>query len=200
MPKQAARRISQRRRTILDRLAAGPCSISDLLPHVDCGETQLNADLRWLQKRVSGQLRPVRGGDLRHSGWQLAGLPPIPIETPIDLLTADELTALIAARGLLRLPDARTPGWEKPNTAYAGDLSAAIHGLLVRVGLADEAQQIAPRTIGVSRFAVAQDPPGALAAIVRLVHDATILEFGSESYRRRSAAAHTTASRVPGKS
>lgn len=124
-------------------------------------------DLKILAKRFPDQVKRVHGLDARTVQWSVVGLPPTPLEQPLDHLTADEISALIAARGLLRSPDARSPGWEKPSSPYSGDLSQALHGLLDRAGLAEEAKSIAPRTLGVSRFGIAPETPGALAALAR---------------------------------
>ncbi len=114
--------------------------------------------------------------------WHLKGLPPVLLPGGISSLTHDELAALIAARGLLRAPENRHPGWERPSSAYAGDLSAALHGLLERLGLGAEARAIAPTTIGVSRFGIAPDPPGSLATIQRALLTGQAVRF---TYRNR---------------
>jgi predicted DNA-binding transcriptional regulator YafY len=135
-----------------------------------------------LQQRFPRQITWERGGDARLVYWQLIGLAPTLLPAPIASLTHDELAALIAARGLLRAPETRHPGWERPSSAYAGDLSAALHGLLERCGLEEEARAIAPGTIGVSRFGVASYPFGAVADLERALRSGLAVTF---RYRNR---------------
>ena len=177
----------RRHRRILELIAEEPLSADQLAarmtPHVT--PRLIRKDLVYLQARFPEQMVREHGGDARNIFWTLKGLPPIPFLAPIDYLTHDELAALIAARGFLRAPDAKHPGWERPTTPYEGDLSAALHGLLERAGLGDEARAIAPATIGVSRFAVAPEPCGALAAIERALRTGQAVRF---HYRNRTGA------------
>ena len=176
----------KRKSTILNLLADGSHSAVELsanLPTHPSLRTVFN-DLQWLAKRFPEQVVREPGRDARQAFWRLIGLPPILLPQAIDILTHDELAALIAARGLLRAPDTRSPGWERPATAYAGDLSAALHGLLERSGLAEEAKAIAPTTIGVSRFGIAAEAPGALAVLERALRTGQAARF---RYRNRGA-------------
>ena len=174
----------ERRVAILDLLAEGPHSAPDLaakLPTQPSVRTLFD-DLKWLAGRFPEQVVRESGQDARQVFWRLIGLPPILLPHAIDILTHDELAAVIAARGFLRAPDARSPGWERPATAYAGDLSSALHGLLERSGLTAEAKAIAPTTIGVSRFGIAPEAPGALAALERALRTRQATRF---RYRNR---------------
>ena len=176
-----------RYRRILDLIAEEPLSASQISERLtpSVSPRQIREDLAYLQSRFPDQIVREHGGDARNVFWTLKGLPPIPFQESIDYLTHDELAALIAARGFLRAPDAKHPGWERPTTPYEGDLSAALHGLLERAGLGDEARAIAPATIGVSRFAVAPEPSGALAAIERALLTGQAVRF---HYRNRTGA------------
>lgn len=173
-----------RRQELLSLLADGPATADELRRRLrrTVSPRTVAADLDELARRFPDQIRRQRGGDARRVYWQLTGLPPTLLPRPIATLTHDELAALIAARGLLRAPEARSPGWERPSSAYAGDLSAALHGLLERSGLADEARTIAPSAIGVSRFGIPADPPGAFAALERTLRSGQAVAF---RYRNR---------------
>jgi predicted DNA-binding transcriptional regulator YafY len=179
------RRPATRLRQILALLADQPRTRSELARLVEpaISVRTIVADLAWLARALPRQVLRTPGGDARTGLWRLDGLPPVPLSRPLDHLTHDELAALIAARGLLRDPDRRSPGWERPSTTYASDPSASLHGLLERAGLAEEARTIAPRAIGVSRFAAAPEPPGALTACLRALATGQALRF---RYRNRS--------------
>ncbi len=174
--------VSRRHRIILSRLSDDPLTAHELAEQLGVSQGTVFADLTALARRFPDQIMRVRGGDARTVRWRVDGLPPMPLVQPLDHLTADEMTALIAARGLLRSPETRSPGWEKPSTPYAGDLSQALHGLLERVGLAEEIKTIAPRTIGVSRFGIAPEAPGALADLERALRTDQCVRF---TYRNR---------------
>jgi predicted DNA-binding transcriptional regulator YafY len=173
-----------RRHALLGLLAEGPATADELRRRLarPCSARTIADDLRSLAQAFPEQVHRSRGGDARVVYWRLDGPPPTLLPRPIAALTHDELAALIAARGLLRAPDARTPGWERPSSAYAGDLSAALHGLLERSGLDGEARTIAPSTIGVSRFGMPTEAPGAFAAFERALRSGQAVEF---RYRNR---------------
>ena len=179
-------RVRNRRASLLDHLADGPRSAIDLSTAVQprASLRTIFDDLKWLAKRFPEQVIREPGQDARQAYWHLVGLPPVLLPQAIETLTHDELAALIAARGLLRAPDTRSPGWERPATSYAGDLSAALHGLLDRSGVAEEAKAIAPTTISVSRFGVAVEAPGALAVLERALRTRQAARF---RYRNRGA-------------
>jgi predicted DNA-binding transcriptional regulator YafY len=184
MPGNATDLQRLRRQRMLGLIADGECTADELLARLrpKVSRRTLDADLAWMQARFPEQLRKRRGGDARTVWWSLVGLPPILLDTTLDALTHDEVAAITAARGLLRSPDNRTPGWERPSSAYAGDLSAALHGLLLRLGLGAEAKAIAPSSLGASRFGIAPEPPGCLASLQRALRTGQAARF---TYRNR---------------
>lgn len=175
--------VARRHLAILGVLADESCTARELAERLGVSAGTIFKDLDALAKRFPDQVQRIRGGDARTVRWQVSGLPPTPLTHPLDHLTADEIAALIAARGLLRSPDTRSPGWEKPSTPYSGDLSRALHGLLDRAGLAEETKSIAPRTLGVSRFGIAPEAPGALANLERALRTGQCTCF---RYRNRT--------------
>ncbi len=174
--------ITQRHRLILSRLSDNALTAQELAEQLGVSQSTVFADLKAIAHHFPEQVEKLRGCDARTVWWRVTGLPPMPLAQPIDYLTADEITALVAARGLLRAPDTRSPGWEKPSTSYSGDLSQALHGLLERAGLSEETKAIAPRTIGVSRFGIAPEAPGALADLERALRTDQCVYF---TYRNR---------------
>ena len=179
MPQRGTKTSFIRRCQILALLAEADATAIDLRQQMRPmpGMRTVFADLAWLAKRFPTQVRRIHGGDARLVRWHLEGLPPTPLPQPLDALTSDELAALIAARGLLRTPETRNPGWERPQSPYAGDLSAALHGLLDRLGLTAEARAIAPTTLGVSRFGMPTEAPGAVAAFERILRTRQAARF-----------------------
>ncbi|MBA3699439.1 MAG: HTH domain-containing protein [Planctomycetes bacterium] len=187
---------TERQRDILRVLAEEPSTAAELATRIHVSVRQAQRDLAELRARFPSQLREEPDGDARSHRWYLDGLPPEPLAKPLTYLSHDELTAIIAARGLLRHPDARHPGWESQRSAYDGDLSAALHGLLERSGLADEAAAIAPRTLGASRFAVATDPPGAVATIGRALRTGQAVRFRYRNRRGGESDVHVVPMRL----
>lgn len=187
-----AERLRQRREAILAALADGPLAATDLRQRLRPrpAARTLFTDLEWLAARFPDQVQRSRGGDARQVFWSLRGPAPSLLPRPLDALTHDELAALIAARGLLRAPDHRHPGWERPSTPYAGDLSAALHGLLVRAGLDRQARGIAPTTIGVSRFGIGAEAPGAVAGIERCLRTGQAARFRYRNQSGQERAVH----------
>ncbi|GDY13105.1 hypothetical protein LBMAG53_19830 [Planctomycetota bacterium] len=62
-----------------------------------------------------------------------------------------------------------------------------MHGLLERSGLTEEARQIAPGTVGVSRFGIAPEAPGSIAILQRALRTGQAVYF---SYRNRHSVDH----------
>lgn len=158
-----------RRTTILHILAKDACTLKELRPRLDPVPSSrcLEKDIASLRRAFPGRLIAERRG--REKVWQFAGDVPRVLESPIQALDEDQIAALIAARGLLRLPDPADTPAERAGTVYHGALAQALDRLLREGGLEDEAQAIAPDAIAISRFGVAPEEdavfPLALAAI-----------------------------------
>lgn len=173
---------AQRQEKLLRLLADGEYSTASLAQRLRSSERTVRSDVASLRARFPGQVVAVPGGDGRSRRYRCQGLPPTVLPNPITYLGHDETLALIAARGLLRDPERRTPGWERPSSPYAGDLSSAIHGLLLRAGLVEQSRAVAPRALCASRFAVAADPPRAVAVLLHALSTNAAVTF---HYRTR---------------
>jgi hypothetical protein len=176
---------AERRNRLISLLQDGSRSSTQLAALLGVSDRVVRNDLAWLRCACPTQMDERRDG--RSRTYHMLGLPPTVLPRSIDTLTHDELTALIAARGLLRAPEVRNPGWERPASPYAGELSAALHGLLERAGLDGEAKALAPTAIAVSRFAMAVDPPGAIAALLAAITAGDAVHF---RYRNRRSEEH----------
>lgn len=178
-----------RRQSILSLLAIEAATADSIRMNLrpTVSRRTVASDVTWLARTFPAQVRKQRGSDARTVIWSLDGLPPVLLPHGAAALTHDELAAIIAARGLLRAPDVKHPGWERPSSPYAGDLSAALHGLLERLGLGEQARHIAPAAIGASRFGIAPEPPGALATLQRAIVTGQAARF---AYRNRAGTQH----------
>ncbi len=147
-------------------------------------------DLAWLRSAFPGRIQIDMQG--RAQLWRFIGEPPKLLSTPLTHLDEDQVAALIAARGLLRLPDPTRPAAEDPGDDYHGTLSQAIDRLLSDVGLADEAKTIAPDAIAISRFGVAPEEDAAFPACLSAIRVGEALAF---SYTNLDGATHAVHAR-----
>lgn len=163
MPRRAARTIVDARRQIVDAICAEPLTAAELArrlrPRV-VRRTVAN-HLRWLREQLPDQIAAQRTPQgLR---YRCHGLPPHLLAAPLQHLDEVELAALVAARGLLQLPGGARGAWN-------GALAQAIDRVLVRSGLAGEAERMSPDSIQVSRFGVAEEPSdGFVACLTALI-------------------------------
>ena len=132
-------------------------------------------DLAWLRSAFPGRVQIDTQG--RAQLWSFIGEPPKLLSTSLTHLDEDQVAALIAARGLLRLPDPTRPAAEDSGDDYHGTLSRAIDRLLRDVGLADEAKTIAPDAIAISRFGVAAEEDAAFPACLSAIRAGESLSF-----------------------
>jgi hypothetical protein len=114
----------QRRTRILALLGAGTHTKHQLAQRVPGSTRSLQADLRWLADTFPGRVVTGRVGKAKT--WRFDGTPPTVLANPIAALDEDQIAALIAARGLLRIPDHQSAHpVEGADTAYAGALAQA---------------------------------------------------------------------------
>ncbi|MBA3708738.1 MAG: WYL domain-containing protein [Planctomycetes bacterium] len=123
------------------------------------------SDLAWLRRTFPDQFLV---NEQRQGRYRFTGLPPRLLSAPIDHMAEDELAGLIAARGMLRMPDNR-PGAERAGDGYSGTLAHAVDRLIRRAGLDRAAADIAPDTISVSRFGAAPEPPQVFAELMLVI-------------------------------
>ena len=129
----------------------------------------LAKDLDWIRKSFPGRFHSERDG--RPLRYFFSGDVPHLLPRPLAHLDADQLAALIAARGLLRTPDpaSRSGSLSDSGDAYHGALAQALDRLLGASGLDADARTIAPDAVTISRFGVAPEEEAAfplcLAAI-----------------------------------
>ena len=158
----------QRRNKIIRILSARPCTLAEIRERLQPSpsERSLQKDITWLAEHFPGRItfETIK----RAKVWSFQGETPRILAQSLVALDEDQITALIAARGLLRIPDVTDASIES-HDAYHGALAQAIDRLLTAVGLADEARAIAPDAITISRFGVAPEEdasfPLTLAAI-----------------------------------
>lgn len=163
--------VSDRRRQILAHLATAPLTLAELrqrLPGPPSLRT-LATDFAWLQVRCGPRLSWETVG--RAKRWSFSGEAAHVLPDGFVTLDRDQITALIAARGVLRLPDPATSPAEDPGDRYHGALAHALDRLLRDAGLGAAAKTIAPDAICVSRFGAAPEDP----AVFPLVLDAIIV-------------------------
>jgi predicted DNA-binding transcriptional regulator YafY len=146
-----------RRARILARLGEGPCTKADLAQRIPGCARTLHDDLKWIEGTFPGRTRIGHQGKAKT--WQFLGTPPTLLPTPIAAFDEDQIAALIAARGVLRISDPGTTPSEGAATAYQGALAQAIQRLISAAGLDDEVASIAPDDLSISRFCVAAEEP-----------------------------------------
>jgi predicted DNA-binding transcriptional regulator YafY len=157
-----------RRSDIVRELAQQPCTYAMLAARLIPSVTTrcVQNDLAHMAKQFPGRIKFDLHGKEKY--WSFHGDVPKILEHPITAIDDDQITALIAARGLLRVPQPVDEPVEN-NNHYRGALAQAINRLLHDMGLHDDVQQIAPDTISISRFGVAPEEddsfPIALSAI-----------------------------------
>ena len=131
---------------------------------VPCSERTLRNDLQSLCLQFPHRLNKSQQG--RALRYHFTGQPPRSLRHPLQFLDEDQITALIAARGILRLSTASSPNHEQPSQAYHGILAQAIDRLLTATGLAEEASRLSPDDLCVSRFGIAEEEPAVFPAVL----------------------------------
>lgn len=168
---------AQRLTEILKLLSRRPCTLSELRQglYPMPSARQLERDIEKLRQSYPGRLTASVDG--KANVWQFAGEAPFNLPTPIPALDEDQITALIAARGMLRLPDpAGTPD-ERAGMGYHGVLAQAIDRLLGQCGLAEQVKNIAPDAIAISRFGVAGEEDAAFPLVFAAIRAGESLRF-----------------------
>lgn len=179
--------MADRRSRILALLAARPYRRDELRRALrpEPAERTLAADLAWLRREFPGRLLSEPDG--RALRWRFVGEPPRLLPRAVVALDEEQVTALIAARGLLRQPDPARPSAEDDGTAYHGSLSRALDRLLVAAGLDGEAHAIAPDAIAISRFGVAPEEEAVFPACFSAIRAGEALAF---TYRNKDGVTH----------
>ncbi|MFO0874467.1 MAG: WYL domain-containing protein [Phycisphaerales bacterium] len=174
----------ERRRRLIELCAATERTAEELARLLRVSRRTIAGDLKWMQERHIARL--ITRFDSRHRRFfRFDGAPPIALATPIVTLDHDELVALVAARGLLRLP---TDGpAERTASPYPGFLDGALHRLLERSGALSAAAEIAPEAIQVFRFAARAEDPRILAEVVAATVRGDALRF---TYTNRQGGTH----------
>jgi predicted DNA-binding transcriptional regulator YafY len=144
-------------------------------------------DLRWLRSRVGSQL--VRNRSDGFVRWRMHGRTPHVLDTALDALTADEVIALVAARSLLRLPDANAPQLDR-RQHLPGPLAQAIDRLIERCGLTQEVAHLAPDVIMASRHGVVSELPEVFPLVLEAILRQRALRFTYENNRNERKPAH----------
>ena len=181
-----------RRAVIVRLISQEPLTTADLLSRLKPipSPRTLAADLAWLRRNFPGRVEV--GRQERANTWRFIGESPVLLAAPLRHLDEDQVAALIAARGLLRLPDPARPAAEDPGDDYHGTLSRAIDRLLSDVGLAGEAKAIAPDAIAISRFGVAPEEDAAFPACLSAIRAGEALGF---TYTNLDGATHAVHAR-----
>jgi len=184
--------VRRRRSELLVLLSVAPLTVVELLARLTppLSARTLADDLAWLRRTFPGRVEIVKQN--RANTWRFISEPPILLGSPLTHLDEDQIAALIAARGLLRLPDPTSPAAEDPGDAYHGTLSQAIDRLLRDAGLADEAKLIAPDAIAISRFGVAPEEDAAFPACLSAIRAGESLAF---TYTNLDGATHAVHAR-----
>ena len=179
---------AQRRTRILHLLAHEALTKAELLTRLDPTPSMgsLEIDLRELSRMFPGRLQ-IDTARKAHV-YRFTGDVPRMLEQPIAQLDDDQLAALIAARGVLRLPQAQGPVSESPDDHYHGVLAQALDRLLDDAGLAEEARAIAPDAIAISRFGVAAEEDVAFPLALAAIRTGESLVF---TYTNLAGAQHT---------
>lgn len=155
--------VPDRRRRLIALCCTSERTAADLAKLLRASPRTIADDLRWAKARFVGRFDGRI--DSRHRKlFRFDGAPPVVLSTPITALDHEELVALVAARGLLRLP---TDGpAERSASPYPGLLDGALHRLLHRSGAVAAATELAPEAIQVFRFAARAQDPALLAVVV----------------------------------
>jgi predicted DNA-binding transcriptional regulator YafY len=154
----------QRRDRLLALLGAGPSTKADLAKRLPGCARSLHTDLKWIEVTFPGRVE--LGWQGRARTWRFRGTPPTVLPTPVTVLDEDQIAALIAARGVLRIPDPGSTPSEGAATTYQGALAQALQRLIAQAGLDREAAAIAPDDLSISRFGVAAEDPAVLPALL----------------------------------
>ncbi|MBA3699423.1 MAG: WYL domain-containing protein [Planctomycetes bacterium] len=184
-----------RRRALIELLSAGEHTVDHLrrmLPGRPSRRT-LGSDLAWIQRTVNSQIHRNRLDG--HVHWRLSGRTPHLLDLPLDLLTADEVIALVAARSLLRLPDANAPQLDRRQQP-PGPLAQAIDHLIGRCGLTQEVAHLAPEVIMASRHGVAREPPAVFPLVLEAILRQQAVRFTYENNRNERKAVHVQPQRL----
>ena len=195
MAKASQEHIARRRRSLIEILASGEWTYEEIrakVPGRPCLRT-ISDDLMWLRRHFGDQVqRKRRDGYAR---WHLTGSLPHILTTTLDILTTDEVIALVAARSLLRLPDSAAPQLDRGKPP-AGPLAQAIDRLVTRCGLASEIAHLVPDVIMASRHGVASESPELFPQVLEAILRQQALRFTYENNRNERKAVHVQPQRL----
>jgi predicted DNA-binding transcriptional regulator YafY len=155
---------SDRRQRLLALLADDPGTTAHLARRLRCTPRTVQLLLADLRISHPDRLIPLREG--RSVRWTWRGDIPVPLPTPIDDCTVQELLALATARGLLGQPG--------PDP---GTLAAALDRLIDRSGLRPEIRHLTPDTIEVAHHARVAEPPGHLPLLAEAIRSREPVRF-----------------------
>lgn len=176
--------VSERRRRLLERCAGAELTAGDLVKSLHTSPRTIASDLAWAKERFPGRF--LERIDSRHrKHFRFDGAPPVVLDEPIAALDHDELVAIVAARGLLRVPSDGPA--ERGSSAYSGLLDGALDRLLRRSGAIRAAVELAPEAIQVYRFAARSEDPAILAEVVASTVGGASLRF---EYTNRQGVTH----------
>lgn len=195
MARSSRTTVAERRRRLIGQLYAGEATTEELCKAVPRGASRrtIADDLIWLRSRFGSQLHRQRSeGFVR---WRMQGRTPHVLDDPLDALTADEVTALVAARSLLRLPDANAPQLDRRQLP-PGPLAQAIDRLIERCGLTQEVAHLAPDVIMASRHGVPSEPPEVFPLVLEAILHQRALRFTYENNRNERKAVHAQPQRL----
>jgi predicted DNA-binding transcriptional regulator YafY len=193
MSKSSYQQVVIRRNKLVELLSGGEQDMVSLcrgLPGRPSRRT-VTDDLRWVKKLFPHQL--IRNRHSGHACWSLTCRVPHILPEPLDVVTAEQMVALIAARSLLRLPDANAPQLERSAT---GELASAIDALISRCGLTAAVQHIAPSIIMASRHGIPTEPTGYFLKVVEAIIQRHSLTFMYDNNRNETKSVHTQPQRL----
>ena len=180
-----------RRQRILRLCGDAPRSAEELAAATGVSRRTITSDLRRLEAEHAEAFVGAVGSD-HVKRFRFTGCLPHRLERPLTHVTEHELVALVAARGLLRMPagHAAEPGHAATHPSYTGLLDAAMHALIERIGLSGRASQLAPEAVQVHRFAVPDEDPRQLATALAAVVTGDVLRFVYRNNRNEVHGVH----------
>ena len=179
----------QRRNNIIRLLSAHPCTLAESRERLQPSpsERSLQKDMNWLAEHFPGRItfETIKRAKI----WSFQGETPRILAQSLVAMDEDQITALIAARGLLRIPAVNDAPLENHDT-YHGALAQAIDRLLTAVGLADDARTIAPDAITISRFGVAPEEDASFPLTLAAIRSGESLRFSYTNLDGTTHAVH----------
>jgi len=154
-------------------------------------ERALGYDLAKLRRMFPHRISIERVG--RAHAYAFIGDPPQILAQAIHYLDEDQLAAIIAARGLLRIPNPDETPTERGPHAYHGALAQSLDRLLSDAGLGNEALDIAPDAVAISRFGSAPEEATAFPLAFAAIRTGESLTFDYTNLLGTTHAVHAKA-------